>query len=329
MTAINRRAMAFGAASVFVAGRARAQADWPAGAGTIRLIVPFPAGGSVDAVARLAQTGLQSRLGTTVLVENQPGASGAAGSARVARSAPDGTSWLFVFDTHAVNPSMQQLTFDTEKDLDPVMLIGRAPNILATHPGKPYRSLADVIAAAKADPGKVTYGTIGVGSLGHLTMVRLGRMAGVTLTHVPYRGGGPAMNDALAGHVELLISSTATVNPQLISGGLRALTQFGRERRSSDMLKDVPTAIESGFAGLESIAWWGVFAPARTPAPIVERFRNDLAASFAEPRAATVLNDSQQIELLKGGPEELRAFLSGQMKVWSAVVRENNIKADS
>ena len=328
MSGITRRGVAAGGL-MLAAAPALGQSGWPAGAGAIRLIVPFPAGGSVDAVARLAQAGLQSRLGTSVIVENQPGASGAAGTARVARSAPDGSNWLFVFDTHAVNPAIQQLSFDTEKDLDPVMLIGRAPNILATHPGKPYRTLADVIAAAKADPGRVTYGTIGVGSLGHLTMVRLGQMAGVKLTHVPYRGGGPAMNDALAGHVELLISSTATVNPQLIAKGLRPIVQFGAERRSSDTLKDVPTAVESGFPGLESIAWWGVFAPARTPREIVERFRTDLAASLAEPRAATVLGDSQQMEVLTGGPDDLRRFLADQMKIWGAVVRENNIKADS
>lgn len=305
------------------------QGGWPAGAGVIRLIVPFPAGGSVDAVARLVQTGLQSRLGTTVLVENQPGASGAAATGRVARAAPDGANWVFVFDTHAVNPAMQQLPFDTETDLEPVMLVGTAPNVLATHQSKPYRSLADVIAAAKAKPDTVTYATIGTGSLGHLTMVRLGQAAGVKLTHVPYRGGGPAMNDALAGHVDLLVGSSALVNPQLMAKGLAAVAQFGAKRVASDTLKDVPTAIESGFAGLESQAWWGVFAPGKTPKETIARFGADLRASLAEPRAASVLKDTQQIEILAAGPDELRRFLSEQMKIWGAVVRENNIKADS
>jgi tripartite-type tricarboxylate transporter receptor subunit TctC len=295
----------------------------------IRLIVPFPAGGSVDAVARLAQVGLQTRLGTSVVVENQPGASGAAGAARVARAAPDGANWLFVFDTHAVNPSMQQLSFDTEKDLEPVMLIGTAPNVLATHPAKPYRSLADVVAAAKERPGAVTYATIGTGSLGHLTMVRLGQTAGVKLTHVPYRGGGPAMNDALAGHVELIIGSAALVNPQLLAKGVAPVAQFGQRRVATDTLKEVPTAIESGFPGLESVAWWGVFAPARTPPETVARFGADLKASLADSRAASVLKDAQQIEVLAAGPDELRRFLEREMKVWGAVVRENNIKADS
>ena len=332
MDGITRRSVVAGGLAgglALAASPAMAQGAWPAGIPLIRLIVPFPAGGSVDAVARLAQPGLQSRLGTSVVVENQPGASGSAATGRVARSAPDGTNFVFVFDTHAVNPAMQQLPFDTERDLEPVMLVGTAPNVLATHPSKPYRTLADVIAAAKAKPDGITYATIGTGSLGHLTMVRLGQMAGVKLTHVPYRGGGPAMNDALAGHVELIVGSAALVNPQLIATGLRAITQFGSKRVGSETLRETPTAIESGFPGLESVAWWGVFAPGKTPPEIVSRFGADLAASLRDPRAATILRDTQQIDLLAGGPAELRTFLAKEMKVWGAVVRENNIKADS
>lgn len=331
MAQTTRRGVILGAAALpFAAASAAAQQPgWPSNVPVIRLIVPFPAGGSVDAVARLVQAGLQGRFGTTVLVENQPGASGAAATGRVARAAPDGANWVFVFDTHAVNPAMQQLPFDTEADLEPVMLVGTAPNVLATHPSKPYRSLKDVIAAAKAKPDTVTYGTIGTGSLGHLTMVRLGQAAGVKLTHVPYRGGGPAMNDALAGHVDLIIASSALVNPQLIAKGVVPVAQFGPKRITSDTLKDVPTAIESGFSGLESQAWWGVFAPGKTPKEMIARFNADLKASLADPRASSVLKDTQQIEILASGPDELRRFLGEQMKTWGAVVRENNIKADS
>ena len=328
MDGITRRGLVGGGLAL-AASPVLAQGAWPSGIPLIRLIVPFPAGGSVDAVARLAQPGLQTRLGTSVVVENQPGASGSAATGRVARSAPDGTNFVFVFDTHAVNPAMQQLPFDTEKDLEPVMLVGTAPNVLATNPSKPYRTLADVIAAAKAKPDGITYATIGTGSLGHLTMVRLGQNAGVKLTHVPYRGGGPAMNDALAGHVELIVGSAALVNPQLIAKGLRPIAQFGATRVASETLRETPTAIESGFPGLESVAWWGVFAPGKTPPEIVSRFGADLAASLRDPRAATILRDTQQVELLAQGPSELRAFLAKEMKVWGAVVRENNIKADS
>ena len=197
---------------------ARAQ-NWPTG--LIRLVVPFPAGGSVDAIARLAQAGLQQRLGVSVLIENRPGSSGSLGAATVAKAAPDGNTWLFVFDTHAVNPALiPDLPFDTHKDLEPVILIGTAPNVLATHPSRPYKSLGDLIAAAKAKPHAISYATIGAGSLGHLTMVLLSQRAGVRLVHVPYRGGGPAMNDAIGGHVDLIIGSAALISPQLQAGAL-------------------------------------------------------------------------------------------------------------
>ena len=158
----------------------------------------------------MVQPGLQQRLNTTIIIENKPGASGSLGAAQVAKSPPDGSNWLFVFDTHAVNPFLQSLPFDTEKELEPVLLIGTAPNVVATHPGRPFKTFADVIAAAKTKPDSVTYGSIGSGSLGHLTMVLLGQRAGVKMVHVPYRGGGPLMNDALAGHVDLARSEEHT-----------------------------------------------------------------------------------------------------------------------
>jgi tripartite-type tricarboxylate transporter receptor subunit TctC len=304
---------------------ARAQ-NWPAG--LIRIVAPFPAGGSVDAIARLVQPGLQQRLGVSVLVENRAGGSGSIGAASVAKAPPDGHTWLFVFDTHAVNPSLiPNLPFDSRKDLEPVLLIGTAPNVLATHAAKPYRTLADVIAAAKAKPDSINYATIGAGSLGHLTMVLLARQAGAKLVHVPYRGGGPAMNDAIAGHVELIIGSAALVTPQVKGGTLRALVQTGAARQPT--LADVPTAIESGFAGFESLAWWGVFAPAGTPAAIIERFREALAATLREERVARQLSESQQVNLRLDGPDQFRAFFEEQMRIWGAVVRDNGIKADT
>ena len=329
MLPMSRRSLVQLAIAAPFLGTAARAATWPTSVGPIRLIVPFPAGGSVDAVARLVQPGLQARLGAPVIVENQPGASGSAATGRIAKSAPDGTNWLFVFDTHAVNPAMQQLTFDTARDLEPVLLIGTAPNALATASAKPYRTLADVIAAAKAKPGEVTYGSIGTGSLGHLTMVRLSQQAGVKLTHVPYRGGGPALNDAIAGHVELIVGSTALLNPQLEARSLAPLVQFGARRVTSATLSAVPTAMESGFPSLESRAWWGVFAPSGTPKEMTARFGADLKASLADERAARVLQDVQQIDILAGGPAELQAFVLEQMQLWGAVVRDNNIKADS
>jgi len=306
---------------------ARAQ-DAPVG-GSITIVVPFPAGGTVDAVARQVQQGLQERLKATVVIENKGGAAGSTGAALVARAAPDGRTWLFVFDTHAVNPSLQKLPFDSEKDLTPVMLIGTSPNVLATNPAKPYRSLADVVKAAKERPGTITYATVGAGSLGHLTMVRLSKLLGISLNHVPYRGGGPAMNDALAGHVDFIIASAALVNPQIAGGTLRPIVQFGEKRGTSPELAPVPTSAESGAPGVESLAWWGVFAPAGTPAPVIERFERDLRATLQDPKVAEKLTQAQQISIRAEGPAEFKTFFSGQMKTWGAIVRENNIEIGS
>jgi tripartite-type tricarboxylate transporter receptor subunit TctC len=324
MPKLTRRALILGAAAAAPLA-ARAQ-SWPSG--IIRLIAPFPPGGSVDAIARLAQAGLQQRLGATIIVENRPGSSGSIGAAAVAKAAPDGHTWLFVFDTHAVNPTLiPNLPFDSNKDLDPVLLIGTAPNVLATHPSRPYKTIGDVVEAAKAKPNSITYATVGAGSLGHLTMVLLSKQAGVQLVHVPYRGGGPAMNDAIAGHVDLIIGSSALVNQQVQAGLLRPIVQTGLKRQGS--LAEVPTANESGFPGFESNAWWGVFAPAGTPKAITDRFRSELVAALKDERIAKQLTETQQVDLRLGGPEELRKSFEDQVRIWGAVVRENNIRGDT
>ena len=322
MTMISRRSLVLGAAAAPFAQSALAQTS----TGNItRIVVPFPPGGTVDPIARMVQPGLQQRLGTTIIVENKPGASGSIGTAQVAKSPPDGSSWVFVFDTHAVNPLLQNLPFDTEKDLEPLLLIGTAPNVLATPPGKPYKSFADVLAAAKAKPDTITYGSIGNGSLGHLTMVLLGQRAGVKMVHVPYRGGGPLMNDALAGHVDLAIGSAALITPQVRGGKLRGLLQTSATRVAG--LPDVPTAIESGFAGFESYAWWGSFLAAKTPRETVDRYSKALAETLSEPTIRQRI-EGMQITMQLGGPDVQRKFLADQMKLWGPVVKEHNIKAD-
>lgn len=304
---------------------ARAQQGWPSG--TIRIVVPFPAGGSVDTISRLVQTGLQQRLGANVIVENRPGASGSTGAGAVAKSPPDGLSWLMVFDTHAVNPYLlPSLPYDTEKDLDPVLLIGTAPNVISCHPSRPYRALADVIAAARQKPESITYGTIGTGSLGHLSMTLLGKRAGVKLVHVPYRGGGPLLNDTIAGHVDLSCASTGLLGPQLSGDKVRALCHTGKTRLAN--FPNIPTVAEQGFADFESYAWWGLFAPAGTPKAIVDRFSAEFVAAIHEERVEKQVTDVQLITLSLGGPEVLRKFLAEQMRLWGEVIRENNIKGD-
>jgi tripartite-type tricarboxylate transporter receptor subunit TctC len=323
MTTITRRSLVLGATVAPFAQSALAQIA----AGNItRIVVPFPPGGTVDPIARMVQPGLQQRLGTTIIIENKPGASGSIGTSQVAKSPPDGSNWVFVFDTHAVNPFLQNLSFDTERDLEPVLLIGTAPNVVATHPGRPFKTFADVIAAAKAKPDSITYGSIGSGSLGHLTMVLLSQRAGVKMIHVPYRGGGPLMNDALAGHVDLAIGSAALITPQVRGDKLHGLAQTSSTRIPG--LPNVQTAIESGFPGFESYAWWGSFTAGRTPRAIVDRFSNALAETLREPAVKSRIED-MQVTLQLGGPDVQRKFLLDQMKLWGPVVKEHNIKSDS
>jgi tripartite-type tricarboxylate transporter receptor subunit TctC len=325
---LTRRSILLGAmAAPFAAcGRGHAQDAWP-GAGTIRIVVPFPTGGSTDVIARLVQNDLQRRLGATVTIENRPGGSGAVGTNEVAKSPPDGNSWLIVFDNHAANPFvLGRLPYDTEKDLDPVLLIGTAPYVVSTQSQKPFKTFADVIAAAKAKPDTISYASVGSGSIGHLAMALLSKEAGIRLVHVPYRGGGPAMNDTIAGYVDFLVGSAALSIPQIQAGTIRAVAQTGKTR--TPLLDQVPTVAEDGFPGFEAYAWWAVFAPAGTPKAIADRFRAELAACLRDDRIAKQLTETQQISLALGGPEELRKFLGEQMQTWGAVAREYNIKAD-
>ena len=276
---------------------------------------------------RLIQPSLQQRLGTTIIIENRSGASGSVGTGAVAKSPPDGNTWLAVFDNHAANPFvLPSLPYDTEKDLDPVLLIGTAPYLITTAKAKPYNTLADVIAAAKKSPGTISYASVGSGSVGHLAMALLSQRADVKLTHVPYRGGGPAMNDAVAGHVDLLVGSTALSMPQVDAGTIRPIVQTGKTR--NQFLTKVPTVAESGYPGFEAYAWWGIFAPAGTPKPIIERFGSEMAACLRDERTAKQLTETQQVSLALGGPEVEREFVANQMKVWGKVVKDNNIKAD-
>ncbi|MBW8269237.1 tripartite tricarboxylate transporter substrate binding protein [Caldovatus aquaticus] len=326
MIAVSRRAAA-GALVAGLAGAARAQpaASWPNG--PVRLVVPFAPGGSTDAVARLVSPGLQQRLGVPIVVENRSGAAGSIGTAVVAKAPPDGQTWLVTFDSHAVMPALlPSLPFDLTRDLDPVMLIGGAPYVIACKPDKPYRSLADVVAAAKARPERVSFGSTGNGTIGHLTMVLLQERAGIRMPHLPYRSGGLAVNDAVAGHVEMMIGSAALLMPQIAAGTLRPLAQFGPERLPA--LGAVPTAEESGFPGLQAEAWWGVFAPHGTPAPVVARMNAALREALSEERARRQMTETQQARLVLSDPETLRRFLDQQIATWSRVVREHRIAAD-
>jgi len=293
----------------------------------VRFVVPFPPGGSTDPMARMIGVKLGESLGQQFIVENKPGAAGSIGAAFVAKSPPDGYTFLFVFDTHAVNPSLiPNLPFDTLKDLAPVTLIGTAPMAIATNPSKPYKSFADVVGAAKAKPDAVTFGSIGNGSLGHLTMILVQQAAGIKLVHVPYKGGGPMTQDALGGQIDLAIGSVAVLTPHVKGGKLRAVAVTGDKR--SHAMPDVPALAEQGFPGFSALAWWAIFAPAGTPKPIMDKFHAELVKAFNKPDVRKLLTEQLGMDLVVGSPQALQKWLTDEMQRWGKVVRDNNIKPD-
>ena len=293
----------------------------------VRFIVPFPPGGSVDPLARMVGVKLGESLGQQFIVENKPGAAGSIGAAFAAKAPPDGYTFLFVFDTHAVNPSLiPNLPYDTLKDLAPVMLVGTAPMAIATNASKPYKNFGDVVAAAKAKPDTVTYGSIGNGSLGHLTMILVQQAAGIKLVHVPYKGGGPMTQDALGGQIDLAIGSVAVITPHVKGGKLRGVAVTGDKR--SHALPDVPTLAEQGFKGFSALAWWGIFAPAATPAPIMDKFHGELVKAFNQPDVRKTLTEQLGMGLVISSPQAQQKWLTDEMQRWGKVVRDNNIKPD-
>jgi tripartite-type tricarboxylate transporter receptor subunit TctC len=293
---------------------------------TTTLVVPFPPGGSTDALARQLQPGLQAALGHSVIVENKSGAAGSVGAASVAKSPPDGSSFLVTFDSHAVIPAiLDQPPVNVETELVPVFLVGTAPYVIAANADKPYRTFAEVVAACKEKAGAVRYASVGIGTLGHLAMTVLGKKAGVEITHVPYRGGGPAMNDVLGGHVDLIAGSAALITPQLEGKRIRPVMQLGRQRLAA--LPDTPTAIESGFPDFETLAWWGIFAPKGTPPDVIEVMEKSVRTILKEPALSANLRESQMMTLVLGGAKEFGVFFAKEVKFWGNVVRENNIKA--
>jgi tripartite-type tricarboxylate transporter receptor subunit TctC len=318
------RAALFAIAALLAALPAAAQ-DWPAK--PVKFVVPFPPGGSVDPLARLVGAKLGDALKQQFIVENKPGASGSIGTAFAAKSPPDGYTFVFVFDTHAVNPALiPGMTFDTAKDLAPVMLIGTAPMAIATAASKPYQNWGDVIKAAKAKPDSVSFGSIGNGSLGHLTMILVQQAAGLKLVHVPYKGGGPMSADAIGGQIELAIGSVAVLAPHVKGGKLRAVAVTGDKR--SHAMPEVPALAEQGFKGFSALAWWGIFAPAGTPKPILEKFHAELVKAFGQADLRKTLTETLGMDLVVSSPEAQQKFLLGEMARWGKVVKDNGIKAD-
>jgi tripartite-type tricarboxylate transporter receptor subunit TctC len=318
------RRILLGLAAATLARPALAQAAWPSG--PIRIIAPFPPGGSVDTISRLLQPHLSADLGVPVVIENRPGASGAIGTAALARSPADGQSWAMVFDTHSVNPALiANPGFDTRRDLSPVMLVGTSPMLITTHNSRPWRSLQDVVAAAKARPDTITYGSIGNGSLAHLTMSLMQKAGDFRVVHVPYRGGGPMSAAAAAGELDMPMATNAGLGGQ-VGVTLRPLAQTGARR--SALFPDLPTVAESGIPGIDSLAWWAVIGRAGVPEAAQRRFHAALVKALAVPEVRARLSGPLGIDVVGSTPEAFGTFLDAQMTTWAQVVRENNIRPD-
>jgi tripartite-type tricarboxylate transporter receptor subunit TctC len=300
--------------------------EWPTK--PVKFVSPYPPGGSVDPLARLLAAKVGESLKENFIVENRTGASGIIGTEYVAKSAPDGYTFVFIFDTHAVHQALNpKLPFDPLKDFAPVMIVGTAPMALSTGAAKPYKSFADVLAAAKARPDAVTVGNVGNGSLGHLASILIAQASGVKLVPVPYKGGGPLHTDALGGQIDLAIASVAAQASHVRSGKLRALVQTGEKR--SALMPDVPTLAEAGVRGVEpAYAFWGILAPAGTPRPIVDKLHAELVKAIRLPDVNKTLTQTLGMDIAVLSPEATGKFIGEQMARWGKVVKDNNIRAE-
>jgi tripartite-type tricarboxylate transporter receptor subunit TctC len=297
--------------------------NWPSQ--PIRIIVPFPPGGTTDQVARLLQPPLQQALGVSVVIDNRGGASGAIGAGIAAKAPADGYSFLLVFDTHGVNPSLiPNMPFDTLKDLSPIMLLGKSPMVITAHPSFPYKSFAEVLRLAKAKPGVVSYGTIGSGSLAHLAMAMITSHAKIQMTHIPYKGGGPLIINAIGGHVPVAIASLALFSPHIQSGRLKAIGITSPKRHPQ--YPDVATVAEQALPGFDAEAWWGLLAPVNTPAPILMRMHAEVTKALKIPALQQHL-DQQALTVVASSPDEFGKFLANEVERWARVVRDNKINA--
>lgn len=291
----------------------------------IRIIAPFPPGGTIDHLSRMLAPVLSQSLGQPILVENRPGAGGAIGTGIAAKAAPDGYTFVMVFDTHAVNPSlMPSMPYDTRSDLAPIMLIATGAMVLTTHQSQPVKTFPQMLAEARAKPGYPNYGTIGTGSLAHLAITQLGAQAAFSPTHVPYKGGGPLIQDAIAGHVPVSIMSVALAAPHIRAGTLTALAVSTAQR--DPVLPQVPTIAEQGVAGFDATAWWGFLAPAKTPPAILSRMHGELLKALNDPTVRERMA-SQGMNRVASSPQEFATFIEDQRTKWAKVVKDFNIKA--
>jgi tripartite-type tricarboxylate transporter receptor subunit TctC len=303
-------------------GSVGAQAqDFPVNA--IKIVVPFPAGGTTDILARFVAQYLGEKLGVTTLVENRPGASGTIGSEMVAKSPADGSVLLLTATHHVINPSLRRsLPYDTQKDFSPIAVVASAPNALVVAKDFPAKNVAGLIAMAKKEPGKLSFGSSGIGGANHLSGELFKQMAGIEIVHIPYKGAAPAMNDLLGGHIPIMFDTLPTVLPAAAGGNIRVLAVTSLQRAAS--LPDVPTLDEAGVKGFEATAWFGLYMPKADGNPaytkLVATMETILAAPATREKFAT-----QGVDPGKLTGAAFTTFVDSEIAKWGGVVRTANV----
>ena len=303
---------------------AQASDDWPQR--PIRMVVPYPPGGGTDIIARILQEDLSKQLGQTVVIENRGGAAGMIGTETAARSEADGYTVLFTLSSHTINPAIyKKLNYDTANDFAPVSLVASLPQILVANPTFPVKSVADLIEQAKAKPGEIPYGSVGNGSPSHMAGELFNLRAGIKLQHIPYRGGGPAVNDILGNQIPLLWVSIPAAAGFVKDGRLKALAVSTKQR--SPMFPDVPTMQEAGVPDFEVDSWYALFVPSKTPQAIIDRLSKAVSAAVQKPEIKEKLL-VQGAVAVGSTAAELDTIVKTELKKWSELAGEAKIQLD-
>ncbi|CAN7707156.1 tripartite tricarboxylate transporter substrate binding protein [Bradyrhizobium sp. LjRoot220] len=293
----------------------------------ITLVIPFAPGGSTSIVGRGIADKMSELLGEKVVVDNRPGAGGTIGTKAVAKSEPDGYTLVLGYTgTLAIGPSLYRSAgYDPRKDFAPIGLIGNAPNSLVVHPSFPAKTVAELIAHAKANPGKVNFGSAGAGTVSHITGEYFARSAGITLVHIPYKGTGPALTDLLGGHIPMAFAPIPASHPNVSAGKLRALAVTSTTR--SSLLPEVPTMAEAGVAGFDASLYYGLAAPAGTPRPIIDKLNKALRDALGSDEVKRQLaNDGT--EITPGTPEDYADFIDKDEKKWSQLIKTSGVEQE-
>jgi tripartite-type tricarboxylate transporter receptor subunit TctC len=310
------------AAALLASGAAPAQTGYPAK--SVHILVPYPAGGAVDVLARTLGDEVAKQWGQSVIVENRPGAGGVVASQALATSPPDGYTLIVVASGHATNPFLYaKLPYDTFKDFTPISLLASSPNILLVRADSPYKTLADLLAAARANPGKLSYGMAGNGTSTHLAGELLKNLAKVDILAIPYKGGGPAMNDLLGGQIPISINNGPESMGQISAGSVRALGVTTAKRAA--ILPDVPTIAGAGVPGYDTAVWWGLLGPANMPADVVAKLSRDFIAAVNAPAVKERLG-TLGASPIASSPQEFEATIRADYEKWGPVIKASGIK---